>query len=177
MIKHLIVSGITIVILLATFSSAIGFQSKKLNTKIETPLYKIRVSDALEKNEVTTAATYIRQNEQFNIPLPKIQEGILSKLSNMLKNNKILKNMFINILKKGQQGQLNQQVMEKLISKINRGYIPLSVIAKMTRGTTPNPWTYIPKTCLNPICWWIYLWMIFFFSAWWSCFPIGCGGS
>jgi len=164
--KCTIVLCIATIILLATFNSAVGTPNKTSNIKIKTPLYSIRISNALERKEIPSSTNYIKKYEKNNIALPKLEDSVLTRFANLIKNNQNFREMFRNII---ERGKLSPQVMSELIKKLSEESTPTDILinlnSKIAGKVSPN-WT--PLTFL--ICWYIYIWVALFVTAMWSCF-------
>jgi len=163
--KYPIVLGIATIIFLATFNSVVGTSNKNSTTQTVTPLYTVRISNALNRKEISNT-NYIKKHDENNIALPKLEDSMLTKFNNIIKNNKNFREIFRNIIK---NGRLNMQMMQELIKKLGRGAnnadMLLKLNSKILEKTSPN-WT--PLTFL--ICWYIYIWAALFITAMWSCF-------
>ena len=162
---NIIALGIAAAILLATFNSVVGMQSKVSNVKTSTPLYSIRISDALERKEKPNI-NYVKKYDKISISLPKLQESIMNKFTSLIKNNEHLKEMLRNIIRKG---KLSSQMMMQIIKKLSKNSIPSDMFMNLKQeiavGASPN-WT--PLTFL--ICWYINIWAVLILTAIWSCF-------
>ena len=163
--KYLIALGIAAIILLATFNSVVGTSNKNSTAQATTPLYTIRISNALNRKEISNT-NYIKKHDENNIALPKLEDSMLTKFNNIIKNNKNFREIFRNIIK---NGRLNMQMIQELTKKLGRGANNADMLLKLNSKILGKPspnWT--PLTFL--ICWYIYIWAALFITAMWSCF-------
>ena len=165
--KYLIVLGIATIILLATFNSVVGTSNKNSTTQTATPLYTVRISNALDRKEISNT-NYIKKHDENDIALPKLQSSMLARFNNIIKNNENFRKIFRNIIK---NGRLNMQMMQEIIKKLDKGANNADMLLKLNSrilGKTSPNWT--PLTFL--MCWYIYIWVALFVTAMWSCFAI-----
>ena len=77
--KILIGSIIAVVILiLVSFSSVVGFQSVKSDSKIESPLFGVRTNRAINDENNGVKSDYIGKGKEIKIHLPKRSNEVIS---------------------------------------------------------------------------------------------------
>lgn len=161
--KKIILSGsigASIILVLVSFTSVVGFQTTQSTIETSSPLFSTRIAEANRENKHFNS-NYVGRGKEPGVDLPKLREGntIIGKLMSLLTEKKSL---ILEKLKELKEIGLDKAVLQQLVE--NQGAMPnSSELATHPFTYCPScPQTVLPK-CIVPIL--IFILAAIFFSG------------